>query len=106
MAETSTLLKCRAPKGYRGFESPPLRPTPAPQRAGPASLVWVHPLAPAARGTGTAVVAAHPRPMTPDDAPAAFRFGPDDRLADVDPAGTGPFGSEDEAQRLDVWPVT
>ena len=30
MAETSTLLKCRAPKGYRGFESPPLRPGPRP----------------------------------------------------------------------------
>ena len=40
--------------------------------------------------------------MTPDDAldSTAFRFGPDDRLADVDPAGTGPFGGEDEAQRL------
>ena len=38
--------------------------------------------------------------MTPDDAldPAAFRFGPDDRLSNIDTAGTGPFGGEDEAR--------
>ena len=30
--------------------------------------------------------------------PAAFRFGPDGRLAEVDTADTGPFESEDEAR--------
>ena len=30
--------------------------------------------------------------------PAALRFAPDDRLADIDPADTGPFASEDEAR--------
>ena len=30
--------------------------------------------------------------------PAAFRFSPDDRLSDIDPADTGPFADEDEAR--------
>ncbi|MDT0630379.1 hypothetical protein RQM47_04485 [Rubrivirga sp. S365] len=30
--------------------------------------------------------------------PAAFRFGPDDRLADVDPSATAPFDDEDAAR--------
>ena len=30
--------------------------------------------------------------------PAAFRFGPDDRLADVDPVGTGSFDDEEQAR--------
>ena len=36
----------------------------------------------------------------PDPAldPAAFVFGPDDRLGQTDPADTGPFASEDEAR--------
>lgn len=35
-------------------------------------------------------------PDTPD--PAALRFGPDDRLADRDTAGTGPYADEDQAK--------
>ena len=96
MAETSTLLKCRAPKAYRGFESPPLR---VGRRA------CARPLAALGRALspgpgGTAPPDAHLGRMTdPALDPATFRFGPDDRLADVDPAGTGPFDGEDQARR-------
>ena len=37
--------------------------------------------------------------MTDTLDPDTFRFGPDDRLADVDPAATGPFADEDAAQQ-------
>ena len=36
---------------------------------------------------------------TPDLDPAAYRFGPDDRLDRVDPVGTGPFAGEDQARQ-------
>ena len=106
MAETAALLKRCTLNGVPRVRIPPSPPDAGPALSG-AGVARFARLATTASGAGryrtagargTDAAPAHLVPMTDALDPQAFRFGPDDRLADVDPAATGPFADEDAAQ--------
>ncbi len=106
MAETAALLKRCTLNRVPRVRIPPSPPDAGSDTLG-AGVVRPAPLATAASGAGgcrtpgargTDGVPAHLGPMTDTLDPDDFRFGPADRLADVDPSATGSFADEDAAE--------